>query len=118
MLNKKDEEEVLEALSFLVKVVEELEEIFTDFPAWMDYVEESKNVRYKYSKELPAKILPDGQLVRINLADYEMRSPIGWQQVVEKSEYIKLSDFIDECVKSNIPNELKSLLDDLLINCE
>jgi len=73
--------------------VEELEEIFTDFPAWVDYVENSKNVKYKFSKEMPSKVLPDGRFVRITLSDYEMRRPFGWEQVVEQSEYIKVDPF-------------------------
>lgn len=72
--------------------VEELEEIFTDFEAWPDYVANSRNVKYRYSRTLTPTVIADGRVIRHNVADYEMRRPLGWERVIEKSDYIKLEN--------------------------
>ena len=72
--------------------VEELEDIFIDFKAWPDYVANSRNVRYRYSIELTPTVIADGRVIRHNVVDYEMRRPLGWERVIEKSDYIKLEN--------------------------
>lgn len=70
--------------------VQELEDIFTDFEAWPEYVENSRNVKYRYSRTLTPTYTPDGEEILHNVADYEMRRPLGWERVIEKSDYIRL----------------------------
>ena len=70
--------------------VEELEEIFTDFEAWPEYVRNSRNVKYRYSRSPTPTVIADGSVILHNVSDFEMRRPLGWERVIEKSDYVKL----------------------------
>ncbi|RLA63559.1 MAG: hypothetical protein DRQ88_01675 [Epsilonproteobacteria bacterium] len=72
--------------------IEELEDIFTDFEAWPDYVVNSRNVRYRYSRTLTPTVIAGGEVIQHNVSDYEMRRPFGWERIIEKSDYIKLEN--------------------------
>ncbi len=70
--------------------LEDLQNRFTDFPAWKRYIQNSKNVRMKFSKKLPDTFGPNGELMLHHVCDYEMRRPFGWEHIVEKSDYFKI----------------------------
>jgi len=70
--------------------IEDIYQVFTNFPAWKKYVAKSKNMRMKESIELPQTVLENGDLIRHHVCDYEMRRPFGWEHVIEKSDYFQI----------------------------
>ncbi len=73
--------------------MEDIQQRFLNFPAWKKYVQKSKNIRMKTSINLPSTTTEDGELMLHHVCDYEMRRPLGWEHIIEKSDYFKIPTY-------------------------
>jgi hypothetical protein len=75
--------------------IEEIEEIFSDFPAWIDYTQDSENVDLTTSLTRFRGDTEAGEHLRIHEAEYTMKAPrpLNRVNVKEVSIYKKTAPF-------------------------